>query len=69
MMVGADRIRNREAAVARDGWRLICLSRASPLMPFVAASYLLGFSSLSAFSQWYSRTHGQSAAERRADLR
>jgi hypothetical protein len=30
---------------------------------------LLGFASLSAFSQWYSRTHGQSAAERRAARR
>jgi AraC-like DNA-binding protein len=34
--------------------------------PLAEVADLLGFSSLSAFSQWYSRTHGQSAAERRA---
>ncbi|MGZ3280396.1 MAG: AraC family transcriptional regulator [Caulobacteraceae bacterium] len=37
--------------------------------PLAEVADLLGFSSLSAFSQWYSRTHGQSAAERRANLR
>ena len=34
--------------------------------PLAEVADLLGFGSLSAFSQWYSRTHGQSAAERRA---
>ena len=34
--------------------------------PLAEVADLLGFSSLSAFSQWYTRTHGQSAAERRA---
>jgi AraC-like DNA-binding protein len=34
--------------------------------PLAEVADLLGFSSLSAFSQWYSRTHGQSAAGRRA---
>jgi AraC-like DNA-binding protein len=34
--------------------------------PLAEVADLLGFSSLSAFSQWYSRAHGQSAAERRA---
>jgi AraC-like DNA-binding protein len=34
--------------------------------PLAEVADLLGFASLSAFSQWYSRTHGQSAAERRA---
>ena len=34
--------------------------------PLAEVADLLGFSSLSAFSQWYSRSHGQSAAERRA---
>lgn len=33
--------------------------------PLAEVADLLGFSSLSAFSQWYSRTHGVSAAERR----
>jgi AraC-like DNA-binding protein len=34
--------------------------------PLAEVADLLGFSSLSAFSQWYSRAHGQSAALRRA---
>ena len=34
--------------------------------PLAEVADLLGFSSLSAFSQWYSKTHGVSAAERRA---
>jgi AraC-like DNA-binding protein len=34
--------------------------------PLAEVADLLGFSSLSAFSQWYSRAHGQTAAERRA---
>ena len=37
--------------------------------PLAEVADLLGFASLSAFSQWYSRSHGQSAAERRAALR
>jgi uncharacterized membrane protein YdjX (TVP38/TMEM64 family) len=46
-MVGTARVRNLGAAVARDGWRLVCLLRASPLMPFVATSHLLGLSAIS----------------------
>jgi len=34
--------------------------------PLAEVADLLGFSSLSAFSQWYSRAHGQSPAVRRA---
>ena len=34
--------------------------------PLAEVADLLGFSSLSAFSQWHSKTHGVSAAERRA---
>lgn len=34
--------------------------------PLAEVADLLGFSSLSAFSQWYRRAHGQSAAGRRA---
>jgi len=34
--------------------------------PLAEVADLLGFASLSAFSQWYSRTHGESAAERRS---
>lgn len=33
--------------------------------PLAEVADLLGFASLSAFSQWYRRAHGQSAAERR----
>jgi uncharacterized membrane protein YdjX (TVP38/TMEM64 family) len=47
LMVDKTRVRNLDAAVARDGWRLVCLLRASPLMPFVATSYLLGLSAVS----------------------
>jgi uncharacterized membrane protein YdjX (TVP38/TMEM64 family) len=41
-MVGANRIHNLDAVIIRDGCRLVCLLRASPLMPFIAVSYLLG---------------------------
>ena len=37
--------------------------------PLAEVADLLGFASLSAFSQWYSRAHGRSAAERRAARR
>jgi uncharacterized membrane protein YdjX (TVP38/TMEM64 family) len=46
-MTDTSRVRNLDAALARDGWRLVCLLRASPLMPFVATSYLLGLSAIS----------------------
>jgi uncharacterized membrane protein YdjX (TVP38/TMEM64 family) len=32
--------------VARDGWKLVCLLRISPIMPFSATSYALGLSSI-----------------------
>ncbi len=38
-----------DAAVARDGWRLVCLLRMSPLMPFAVTSYALGLTSLKLF--------------------
>jgi len=31
-----------DAALGRDGWKLVCLLRVSPVMPFVATSYALG---------------------------
>lgn len=40
-------LRQFEAALGRSGWKLVCLLRASPVMPFVAASYMLGVSSIS----------------------
>jgi uncharacterized membrane protein YdjX (TVP38/TMEM64 family) len=35
-----------DEAVARDGWRLVCLLRISPIMPFAVTSYALGLTSL-----------------------
>ncbi|MBE7212467.1 MAG: VTT domain-containing protein [Gluconacetobacter diazotrophicus] len=35
-----------DEAVARDGWRLVCLLRISPVMPFAVTSYALGLSAL-----------------------
>jgi len=35
-----------DRAIARDGWRFVCLIRLSPVMPFAIASYSLGISSI-----------------------
>jgi uncharacterized membrane protein YdjX (TVP38/TMEM64 family) len=35
-----------DEAVARDGWKLVCLLRISPVMPFAITSYALGLTSL-----------------------
>lgn len=35
-----------DGAVARDGWRLVCLLRISPVMPFAVTSYALGLTAL-----------------------
>ncbi len=40
------RARRLDAAVAREGWRLVCLLRISPVMPFALTSYALGLTSL-----------------------
>ena len=40
--------RNLDAALAHDGWKLVCVLRMSPIMPFVATSYALGLSAVSA---------------------
>lgn len=40
------RIAHLDQAVARDGWRLVCLLRISPVMPFAMTSYALGLTSL-----------------------
>jgi len=47
-----------DAALGRDGWKLVCLLRVSPVMPFVATSYALGLSSVS----WRDYTGGTLAA-------
>ncbi|MBV8088543.1 MAG: TVP38/TMEM64 family protein [Alphaproteobacteria bacterium] len=40
------RLCNLDGLVAREGWRLVCLLRVSPIMPFSATSYLLGLSAI-----------------------
>lgn len=35
-------VRRLDRAIARDGWRTVCLLRLSPVMPFAATSYMLG---------------------------
>lgn len=40
------RLHGIDALVASRGWRLVCLLRLSPVMPFSATSYLLGLSSI-----------------------
>ena len=37
-----------EEAVARDGWKLVCLTRLSPIMPFSLINYALGLTKISA---------------------
>lgn len=41
------RLRNLDALIARDGWKLVCLLRVSPIMPFSATSLALGLSPIS----------------------
>jgi uncharacterized membrane protein YdjX (TVP38/TMEM64 family) len=38
------RLRNLDTLIDRDGWRLVCLLRISPIMPFSATSFALGLS-------------------------
>ena len=40
-------LRRIDAAIWRDGWRLACLVRLSPIMPFAATSHMLGLSAIS----------------------
>jgi uncharacterized membrane protein YdjX (TVP38/TMEM64 family) len=40
------RLRNLDAQAARDGWKLVCLLRVSPIMPFSATSIALGLSAV-----------------------
>jgi uncharacterized membrane protein YdjX (TVP38/TMEM64 family) len=47
LIAGRSQLRNFDAALARDGWRFVCLLRVSPVMPFAATSYTLGMSSVS----------------------
>jgi uncharacterized membrane protein YdjX (TVP38/TMEM64 family) len=47
-LVGRPRLKNLDDMIAREGWRIVCLLRMSPVMPFSATSYALGLSSVSA---------------------
>jgi len=38
------RLARFDALLAKDGWRVVCLLRMSPVMPFAATSYALGLS-------------------------
>ncbi len=40
------RLRNLDQIIAHAGWRIVCLLRMSPLMPFSATSFALGLSSI-----------------------
>jgi uncharacterized membrane protein YdjX (TVP38/TMEM64 family) len=40
------RLRNLDTRIARDGWKLVCLLRISPIMPFSATSLALGLSAV-----------------------
>ena len=42
----AGRMVGLDEAVRRDGWRLVCLLRVSPVMPFAVTSYTLGLTSV-----------------------
>jgi uncharacterized membrane protein YdjX (TVP38/TMEM64 family) len=46
-MADRPRLQNLDGMLARDGARLVCLLRLSPVMPFAATSYALGLSSVS----------------------
>lgn len=46
-LVKRARIAAIDEALGRQGWRLVCLMRVSPVMPFVATSYALGLSRVS----------------------
>nr|WP_295660323.1 VTT domain-containing protein [Polymorphobacter sp.] len=43
----AGRVAALDAAIARDGWRIVCLLRISPIMPFALTSYALGLTKIS----------------------
>lgn len=46
LIEGRARLGHLDAAVARDGWRLVCLMRISPVMPFSVTSYALGLTGI-----------------------
>jgi uncharacterized membrane protein YdjX (TVP38/TMEM64 family) len=46
LSVRRPRLRDLDAQIARDGWKLVCLLRVSPIMPFSATSLALGLSAV-----------------------
>jgi len=46
LLMSRDGLAKIDAAVARDGWRFVCLMRVSPVMPFAATSYGLGLTGI-----------------------
>ncbi len=46
VLAARPRLQVLDRMVARDGWKLVCLLRASPVMPFAATSYALGLTSM-----------------------
>src|SRR5207248_9119322 len=47
LAVRRPRLRDLDARIAQDGWKLVCLLRISPVMPFSATSFVLGLSAIS----------------------
>jgi uncharacterized membrane protein YdjX (TVP38/TMEM64 family) len=47
LLADRPRLRNLDARLGRETWRLVCLLRVSPVMPFAVTSYTLGLSSVS----------------------
>jgi uncharacterized membrane protein YdjX (TVP38/TMEM64 family) len=46
LSVRRPRLRDLDAQIARDGWKLVCLLRVSSIMPFSATSLALGLSAV-----------------------
>jgi uncharacterized membrane protein YdjX (TVP38/TMEM64 family) len=46
LAVRRPRLRDLDARIAQDGWKLVCLLRISPVMPFSATSLVLGLSAV-----------------------
>ncbi len=46
LMSGRPKISNLDQMIAQDGWKLVCLLRISPVMPFSVTSYILGLSQI-----------------------
>ena len=46
VLEGHPRLKDLDATLAKEGWRIVCLLRVSPVMPFSATSFALGLSSV-----------------------